>query len=218
MNDIVKMVEGIFPGTVILLIYYSGSIAYGLNDELSDKDITVVLDNFKGNMQLDLGEYDFFVFSKERFIQRQQFDESIIAYYKGAADDVMKLNETAIYINPDFEETLDQLLIFDHKEFMLNHIESVVEYSRMRYNIKRILKSHYHVFRIRGMVDHFDKTGKYELIVEEPWKSKMIDFKNHWNTEDAKKYEDEILEQLDYLENYRNEMMQDELGKYSEPI
>jgi predicted nucleotidyltransferase len=59
MNDIVKMVEGIFPGTTILLVYYSGSIAYGLNNEFSDKDITVVLDNFKGNMQLDLGEYDF---------------------------------------------------------------------------------------------------------------------------------------------------------------
>ena len=218
MNDIVKMVEGIFPGTTILLVYYSGSIAYGLNNEFSDKDITVVLDNFKGNMQLDLGEYDFFVFSKERFIQRQQFDESIIAYHKAAADDVMNLDETAIYINPDFQETLEHLLSYDHKTFMLNHIHSEVEYGRMRYNIKKTLKSHYHVFRIRGMVDHFDKTGEYELVVEEPWNSKMLDFKMNWNTDDAKKYEDEILEQLDYLEKYRNEMMQDGLGKYSEPI
>ena len=71
MNDLLSMIEGVFPNTEILLVYYGGSIAYGLDSTSSDKDVTVVLDGFKGNLHITLGEYDFFVFARDRFIQRQ---------------------------------------------------------------------------------------------------------------------------------------------------
>ena len=212
MSDLYKMIEGVFPNTEILLIYYGGSIAYGLDSESSDRDVTVVLDGFKGNLHLTLGEYDLFVFAKDRFIQRQTFDESIIAYHRAAADNVMSIDRTLIYINPSFQETLDHLLIYDDKEFMLNHIAAELEYGRMRFEVNTNFKSHYHVFRIRGMVDHYEKTGKYELIVEKPWFTKMMHFKNNWNNEIAQYYVEEIKSQLDYLENYRNEMIQSGLG------
>lgn len=212
MSDLYKMIEGVFPNTEILLIYYGGSIAYGLDSELSDKDITVVLEGFRGNLHLTLGEYDLFVFAKDRFIQRQTFDESIIAYHRAAADNVMSIDKTLIYINPSFQETLDQLLIYEDKEFMINHIAAELEYGRMRFEVNTNFKSHYHVFRIRGMVDHYEKTGRYELVVEEPWFTKMMDFKNNWDNEIAQNYVEEIKSQLDYLENYRNEMIQSGLG------
>lgn len=212
MSDLYNMIEGVFPNTEILLIYYGGSIAYGLDSDASDKDVTVVLDGFKGNLHLTLGEYDLFVFARDRFIQRQQFDESIIAYHRAAADNIMSIDRTLIYINPTFQETLDQLLIYDDKEFMLNHIAAELEYGRMRFDVNTNFKSNYHVFRIRGMVDHYEKTGKYELVVEEPWFTKMMDFKNNWDNEIAQNYVKEIKEQLDYLENYRNEMIQSGLG------
>jgi hypothetical protein len=212
MSDLYKIIEGVFPNTEILLIYYGGSIAYGLDDNSSDKDVTVVLDGFKGNLHLTLGEYDLFVFAKDRFIQRQQFDSSIIAYHRAAADNVMSIDRTLIYINSSFQETIDQLLIYDDKAFMLNHIAAELEYGRMRFDVNTNFKSHYHVFRIRGMVDHYEKTGKYELVVEEPWFSKMMDFKWNWDNEIALNYVDEIKEQLDYLENYRNEMIQNGMG------
>ena len=212
MSDLYNIIEGVFPNTEILLIYYGGSIAYGLDSDLSDKDVTVVLDGFRGNLHLTLGEYDLFVFAKDRFIQRQQFDTSIIAYHRAAADNIMSIDRTLIYINPSFQETLDQLLIYDDKEFMLNHIAAELEYGRMRFDVSTNFKSHYHVFRIRGMVDHYEKTRKYELVVEEPWFTKMMDFKNNWDNEIAQNYVEEIKEQLDYLENYRNEMIQNGLG------
>jgi hypothetical protein len=62
------------------------------------------------------------------------------------------------------------------------------------------------------MVDHYEKTGRYELVVEEPWFTKMMDFKNNWDNEIAQNYVEEIKSQLDYLENYRNEMIQSGLG------
>ena len=212
MSDLYNMIEGVFPNTEILLIYYGGSIAYGLDNNSSDKDVTVVLDGFRGNLHITLGEYDLFVFAKDRFIQRQQFDESIIAYHRAAADNVMSIERTLVFINPSFQETLDQLLIYEDKEFMLNHIAAELEYGRMRFDVNTNFKSHYHVFRIRGMVDHYEKTGKYELVVEEPWFTKMMDFKNNWDNEIAQNYVEEIKDQLDYLENYRNEMIQNGLG------
>jgi len=212
MSDLYKIIEGVFPNTEILLIYYGGSIAYGLDDNTSDKDVTVVLDGFRGNLHITIGEYDLFVFAKDRFIQRQTFDESIIAYHRAAADNVMSIDRTLIYINPIFQETLDELLVYDDKEFMLNHIAAELEYGRMRFDVNTNFKSHYHVFRIRGMVDHYEKTGKYELVVEEPWFTKMMDFKNNWDNEIAQNYVEEIKDQLDYLENYRNEMIERGLG------
>ena len=212
MNDLYKIIEGVFPNTEILLIYYCGSIAYGLNNDFSDTDVTIVLDNFKGNLQLDIGKYDLFVFSKEEYIKRQLFDDSVISYYRQAADDIMSIEKGLVYLNSNFRETLNQLLIFDDKEFMLNHVLSEVTFAKHRYDIKPNSKSHYHVFRIRGMVDHYEKTGKYELVVEEPWFTKMMDFKNNWDNEIAQNYVEEIKDQLDYLENYRNEMIQIGLG------
>jgi len=211
-SDLYNIIKGVFPNTEILLIYYGGSIAYGLDSDSSDKDVTVVLDGFRGNLHLTIGEYDLFVFAKDRFIQRQTFDESIIAYHRAAADNIMSIERTLIYINPSFQETLDELLIYDDKEFMLDHIAAELEYGRMRFDVNTNFKSHYHVFRIRGMVDHYENTGKYELVVEEPWFTKMMDFKDNWDNEIAENYIEEIKDQLEYLEKYRNEMVMSELG------
>jgi type II restriction/modification system DNA methylase subunit YeeA len=40
----------------------------------------------------------------------------------------------------------------------------------------------------------------------------MIDFKSNWDNEIAQNYVEEIKDQLDYLENYRNEMIERGLG------
>jgi hypothetical protein len=74
-----------------------------------------VLDNFRGLIHLSLGEYDVFAYSKETFIDRQGFHEGVIPYYRAAADDLLSIDLTLIYLNPSFEETLNQLLTYDDK-------------------------------------------------------------------------------------------------------
>jgi len=211
-NDLYKIIEGVFPNTEILLIYYSGSIAYGLDNELSDKDITVVLNGFKGSLHIYIGVYDFFVFSKEEFLKRQSFHKNVISYFKQAADSLLSYKEREHYISSSFETEVNDLLGRIDETFVLNHLSSIIEYASSRYQTNKTSKTHYHVFRIRGMVDHYEKTGKYELVVEEPWYTKMMDFKNNWDNEIAQNYVEEIKDQLDYLENYRNEMIERGLG------
>jgi hypothetical protein len=212
MNELYRIVEGVFPNTEILLIYYGGSIAYGINSDSSDKDVTVVLDGFNGTLHLYIGTIDFFIFSKEEFIKRQTFDETVIPYYKQAADTLIVLDKYEHYIQASFEKEVDDLLSRVDEVFVLNHLSSFLDYTRSRFEVNPLFKTHYHVFRIRGMVEHYEKTGKYELVVEEPWFTKMMDFKSNWDNEIAQNYVEEIKDQLDYLENYRNEMIERGLG------
>ena len=211
-TPIYKLIEAVFPGTEILLLYYCGSIAYGLDDEHSDKDVNVILGNFKGLIHITLAEYDVFAYSVETFIDRQNFDGDIIPYYRAAADDLLSLDKTLIYLNPKFKDTLKKLLTYDDKTLMMNHLGVELQYGKMRYQISPRFKSHYHIFRFRGLVEHFKLTGKYTLTVEEPWNSYMIEYKQNWDNDIGASYHELLEEELKYLEQYRNEMMDSELG------
>jgi len=164
-------------------------------------------------MHVQLGEIDIFVFSREDYLKRQSFDETIIDYYKSAADDILVAEDKVIYLSKDFELDYMNLKHFDIKSFLINQLCALLSYTRMRFAIKKTLKSHYHVFRMRGIIEHFKKTGKFELIVEEPWYQMMINYKLNWNSDRAKEYIEEIKEQIDYLENYRNELIECGLGQ-----
>lgn len=212
MSQLLNQIEGLFPTSKILLVYYGGSIAYGLQDEESDEDITVVLDNFSGNIHLNLDKVDLFVFSKERFIQRQYFDETITSYHRASADNLMSIDTNIIYLDPSFEGDLKRIRNCDSKDFMLNHLKAQIDYGKMRFEVNQNLKSHYHIFRLRGMIDNFDKTGHYNLTVPEPWYKKMMDYKQNWNNKIGQNYLAELEAELQYLIDYRDRMMDSGLG------
>ena len=212
MSQLLNQIQGLFPTSKLLLVYYGGSIAYGLQDSDSDEDITVVLDNFNGNIHLNLGKVDLFVFSKERFIQRQNFDETITSYHRASADNLMSIESNIIYLDPSFEGDLEKVRNCDSKEFMLKHLEAQIDYGKMRFEISQNFKSHYHIFRSRGMVDNFDKTGHYNLTVPEPWYTKMMAYKRNWNNAIGQSYLTELEAELQYLIEYRDRMMNDGLG------
>jgi hypothetical protein len=195
------------------LLYYSGSKGYGFDDEKSDVDVTAVLDNFQGTLHLQLGKIDIFTFSKEEYIKRQNFDESVIDYYKSAADDVFILEDKVIYLDTSFEETYESFKNIDVKSFIVNQLTSLLNYTKMRLEMDNTFKSHYHVFRYRGIIEYFEKTGVFVLVTDEPWFSEMLRYKRNWNNDIGKSYEVKIKEQIEYLERYRDRMIQDGLGE-----
>ena len=212
MNEIYDMIKEVFPNTKILLIYYGGSKAYGLDDENSDIDLTVVLDGFKGILHLFLGKYDLFVFSKEDFIKRQQFDDSIIAYHRQAADNIMGIDSNEYYLSSEFSNELNELITSVDWQFIYHFIDAVLIYAMSKFEINPTSKTHYHLFRLRGMLDNYDETGQFNLKVAEPWYSLMLEYKTNYKAHDATKYVDKIIEQIDYLSNYRKEMKNHGLG------
>jgi len=136
MNSILTKIRGIFPYHKILLAYYSGSIAYGINDEHSDTDVTVVLEDFRDNIHLNLGQVDLFIFSKERFLARHSFDETITAYHRSSTDTFLSLEKTLIHIDSDFKETVDKLLNINHRMFLLKSLEAELEYGKEKPDMK----------------------------------------------------------------------------------
>jgi len=196
-------------------MYYSGSKGYGYDDEDSDIDVTVVLDDFNGLLHLQLGKLDIFAFSKDSYIKRQNFDESIIEYYKTAADDILIPEDKIIYLCPEFDSTYEQLKAFNVKTFIGNQLAALISYTRMRMDISMELKSHYHLFRMRGILDHYDRTGLFELEIDEKWKKEMLQFKKNWNNEIGESYWNKLEEQLLYLEQYKDRMIKNGLDKHN---
>ena len=212
MNDIYNLIKRTFPNTEILLIYYGGSKAYGLDENTSDIDVTVVLKGFRGILHLFIGKYDLFVFSKEDFIKRQQFDDSIIAYHRQAADNVLGIKSNEYYLNPEFSKELENMISNVDNSFVCNLIDALLIYSKSVFEVNRKSKAFYHLYRVRGMIEHYMQTGVFDLIVDEPWKSKMIEYKANYKTNQEANYEEEIVFLFEYLENYRNEMIEHGLG------
>ena len=212
MNDIYNLIQETFPITKILLIYYGGSKAYGLDENTSDIDVTVVLEGFRGILHLFIGKYDLFVFSKEDFIKRQQFDDSIIAYHRQAADNVLGIKTNEYYLNPEFSNELESMISNVDHTFVCNLIDALLIYSKSVFEVNKKSKAFYHLYRVRGVIEHYIQTGMFDLIVDEPWKSKMIDYKANYKTNTEANYEEEIVSLFEYLENYRNEMIQSGLG------
>lgn len=214
MNSHVSLVSNVFPNSKVLFMYYSGSRGYGYDEEESDIDVTVVLENFNGSLHLQLGKLDIFAFSKDMYIKRQNFDETVIDYYQSAADDILVPEDKILYLSPEFDETYEQLKVFNVKRFIVNQITALLNHTKMRMDISMELKSHYHLFRYRGILDHYDRTGVFELVIDEPWRSNMLLYKKNWDNEIGKSYESKLVETFEYLEQYRDRMIINGLDKH----
>lgn len=214
LNSHVSLVSNVFPNSKVLFMYYSGSRGYGYDEEESDIDVTVVLENFNGSLHLQLGKLDIFAFSKDMYIKRQNFDETVIDYYQSAADDILVPEDKILYLSPEFDETYEQLKVFNVKRFIVNQITALLNHTKMRMDISMELKSHYHLFRYRGILDHYDRTGVFELVIDEPWRSNMLLYKKNWDNEIGKSYESKLVETFEYLEQYRDRMIINGLDKH----
>lgn len=212
-TSILEIVKGVFPYARVMFIYYCGSVAFGLSDENSDEDVTVVLDGFKGNVHLSLGSLDVFAYGRDIYQKKQDLDPSVPLYDRAYIDEVLSDKENLIYLDEEFKEEYEQYRNVDITSKIGIFLESFVEHYQMRLKDRIPHKSNYHILRVRGILDHLDRIGKYELVVEEPWYSKMIEYKKNWNNELGTYYLPLILEQLNYIRDYKDKVMKkNELG------
>ena len=211
-DSILEIVQGIFPNTTVMFIYYCGSLAFGLNDENSDDDVTVVLDGFKGNVHLSLGELDIFAYGRDIYLKKQNLDPTVPLYDRAYIDEVLSTKDNLIYLDENYREEYEAYKNVDLTTKIGLFLSSFVEHYKMRIEYPETQKSHYHVLRVRGILDHVDQTGKYELIVPEPWYTDMLEYKKNWNTKIGRDYLPLIREALTYIENYKDRVISNELG------
>ena len=210
-----EIVQGMFPGTTVMFIYYCGSLAFGLNDENSDDDVTVVLDWFHGNVHLILGTLDIFAYGRDVYLKKQNLDPTVPLYDRAYIDEVLSQKDNLIYLNEAYRAEYEAYKNIDLTSMLGRFLAGFVEHYEMRIAYPEPQKSHYHILRIRGILDHVDRVGKYELVVEEPWNTMMIKYKKYWNTEVGVQYMPTLKKALAYLATYRDRVIQRELGKHN---
>jgi hypothetical protein len=211
-ESILEIVQGLFPNTTVMFIYYCGSLAFGISDENSDDDVTGVLDGFKGNVHLSLGELDIFAYGRDIYLKKQNLDPSVPLYDRAYIDEVLSTKDNLIYLDENYKEEYEAYKNIDLTSKLGLFLSSFVEHYQIRINYPEPQKSHYHILRVRGILDHVDQVGKYEHIILEPWYTMMIEYKKNWNNNKGKEYMPLLREALNYIENYRDRVISNELG------
>jgi predicted nucleotidyltransferase len=209
--DILEAVQNIFPQATVMFIYYCGSVAFGLEDDDSDDDVTAVLDGFHGNVHLSLGALDIFAYGRDIYLKKQNLDPSVPLYDRAYIDEVLSPRDTLIYLDERYRAEYEAYKNIDRTAMLVPFLTGFVEHYTMRLDLPEPQKSHYHILRVRGILDHVDRVGKYEHVVEEPWATMMKEYKKYWNTDVGVRYMPILKEQLRCIEAYRDKVKNDEL-------
>jgi len=171
-----------------------------------------VLDGFKGNVHLSLGELDIFAYGRDIYLKKQNLDPTVPLYDRAYIDEVLSTKDNLIYLDENYRDEYEAYKKVDLTSKLGLFLSSFVEHYKMRIEYPETQKSHYHILRVRGILDHVDQTGKYELTVPEPWYTDMLNYKKNWNTKIGRNYLPLIREALTYIENYKDRVISNELG------
>lgn len=204
-DEITKSILNMFTGNEVMFAYYCGSISYQTADEKSDIDVTVVLQDFNGLIHTNLGNVDIFCYGYNTFVKRQAMSEDIPLYNLIYADDIIEAKEHLIYLNPSFEKEFNDVLSNDFSKVLPKFLDAYINYYDLIIKQdKEVVKRAYHIIRIKGIIENYQKTGKYEIKVAKKWHDKIIDLKQNWQEKDKQETLDELLKYLDDIKTFRN--------------
>lgn len=191
-----------YPHSKVLLMFYGGSKVYGCATASSDTDIVAVLDGENGLGGFRKGNIDYLVIGKEDFIKAHELsidvNEDIVLFADSILSTLDKNN--LIYLDDEFKETYESIINKDWVSWIPKFLKRIIPYIRMYSNNSCNCKKEYHIYRIRAMLDHLDQTGSFSLELAEPYKSKMIEYKNHYQVLPVK--DDELKDIISYFSEY----------------
>ena len=208
---ILQRVQAVFSQSKVKFIYFCGSRAYGTEDKDSDIDITVVLDGFRGNLHLQVDDLDVFAYGTDTFLLKQQFNEAIPLYFLAHVDDILTIDSNLIYLDETYREDYETYKQVDFQKNLPTFLHCFTQYHHYRLCDNVPKKTHYHILRMRGMLDHLDHSGCFEQVVDEPWRTRMMDYKKTWETK-GHEWMSLIHEQWKYIREYKGKVIQRELG------
>lgn len=187
-----------FNKNKILLAYYGGSTAYKTANENSDTDIIVVLDDFSGCDHLAKSEEDieYFIFGKNQFIEKMNFEKSITPYLLVFNDDILSDVEP-IYLDNSFKEIYEGIRNRPFGEYITDYLEAVIAYYGTLLDINILRKNMYHLYRIEEQVKRYFDSGEFTLGVSDETLEKMMVLKTNFATNN-----DDTLAELKGIINY----------------
>ena len=192
-----------FPLSTILLIYRMGSKAYGVDNENSDEDIGVVLDGYSGMDHIVDYEtkHEYFIFSKELWIKKMEFDTSLANLFLIFPDEV--IGNTPLYIKEEFITTYESYQTRDFASIFKTYLGKVIDYFETYLNEDRQTKTMWHLYRIEEQVLRFVSTGEWSLTLTPGTIEKLQVYKQNYKLQNEHSLS-EFKNIIQYLKEVKN--------------
>ncbi len=201
-SKLTEIVVNMFAMNEVMFIYYCGSDNYKTKQKKSDTDLTVVLNNFNGIIHASIEGVDIFAYGYESFLQRQSMNDTLPLYNLIHSDDVINMADNLIYLNPSYQTEYNSITALKFEDVLPLYLDAVIDYFNQLVNVEKVIvKRSYHIIRIRGILEKYLETGKYDVNLNEVWLNKVFEHKKNWDKElntpvhlnQLKAYLDEII-------------------------
>lgn len=164
-------------GNKVLLKYKCGSHLFNLNNENSDVDYVIVVENFNGFACEKVEGIDYHILGIDKFREKMLFDKDTFDYLIVFNLDTYKIRENVEYLDDSFKEEFEKLINVDWEKALNPFLNSVVNYFS-RYIGYENKKCMYHLYLINEFVKVYKDTGKFEYPKSEEVFNKALKFKN----------------------------------------
>lgn len=183
-SKLTEIVVNMFAMNEVMFIYYCGSDNYKTKQKKSDTDLTVVLSNFNGIIHASIEGVDIFAYGYENFLQRQSMNDTLPLYNLIHSDDVINMADNLIYLNPSYQTEYNSITALKFEDVLPQYLDAVIEYFNQLVNVEKVIvKRSYHIIRIRGILEKYLETGKYDVNLNEVWLNKVFEHKKNWDKE-----------------------------------
>lgn len=178
-----ELLDRLFSPNKILLCYKCGSSIFGLSENESDKDYTIIIDGFDSCNVVKTDDSDFFTFGRSYFEKLKEFDKGCLTYFLCWLDNTLLAKENIVYVDDSIKDKLDEFLFIDFKKHFKDWLYRVIAYFGIRLQNYKEEKSLYHLYRIYDLVKHYLDTGEFSYYFSEESKELAKDLKTTLNSE-----------------------------------
>jgi hypothetical protein len=167
-----------FYGFKVIAIYRCGSRILGVESSESDEDYTVILGDYHGSGVEKQEGTDFFLFGIEDYKKATQIEDGILPYFTIWIDNVLLAQRNLVYIEPDFKNQFEEIINAPWPEERIKKwVKSNVDYFRAFYFGGGNEKSLYNLYRVRSLIAHYKRTGRFEAFLSKKDKELILDYK-----------------------------------------
>jgi hypothetical protein len=201
-NSILSVLKKYYPNDDLIFSYIAGSFLYNCSDANSDHDVFVVFANRKSHTKTRKQGIDFYIYGTE-ILKDNYLLEKHPFFNKCHYDAVLYLKDQnkIIYRDPLYQNEILNYLSIDFKSFLIPYLKAVVSYHK--YLLSRYhppIKYHYHLIRVRGLLDHYDKTGNLGHIIDGKYQKEIINYRNACKNGNSMQFVHQLKSYLSYIQ------------------
>jgi len=203
MEVIMEFIKKQFPLSEILLIYKIGSRAYGVENDNSDTDLTVVINGYSGmNHVVDFEtRTEYYIYSKELWIKKMELDSSLANLFLIFPDEV--IGNTPLHIDEEFVEVYENYQNRNFATIIKKYLEKVIAHFETYLSDNIQTKMMWHLFRIEEQVLRFISTGEWTLNLNPETIEKIQVYKSNYHLQNEQ-WLNELNCIIEYLKEVQN--------------